>query len=248
MHVVLTTTEQGWLRWAQQYVKRQPQARKFISVAPGLNPTAAKDELIKAIKLAGTDGMLAISVGHGASVDGASAEGIVELSPGGTLVLVGRNVRPAHSPTGAAVIDVFYDTRADPTQPSDFEFDTKNNPQAQRLKNWHFYQDICKAMKDTKPYRVVFLTCRVGNATEFLRKIANDWGVVINAYTKRVACTEDVYTFGGKSVTTSYVHLQGEVYPSQAANGGDSNVIAAEELPYRPANNISIGPPLPPPR
>jgi hypothetical protein len=164
------------------------------------------------------------------------------------LVLAGRNIRPQNPHRGATIINVFYDVPAFPGQPSDLEHDTKNNPGSQRLKDWALYQDIGRAMRRTKPFRIVLLTCRVGNATEFLRKIANDWDVVIGAYTRRVACTEDTYSQPGKrSITTSYVHLEGEVFPKSSPGGADDNAIASEELPYRPSQSVWIGPPLPKP-
>ena len=50
---------------------------------------------------------------------------------------------------------------------------------------------------------MIFFTCKVGNATDFLRKMANDWDVVLGAYQKRVACSDHIYSFPGKpSVTT----------------------------------------------
>lgn len=248
MDVILTTTEQGWFRWAGQYTKRQPAARRSVSMAPGTSATAAKDTIIKAVNAAGTGGRLIFSVGHGASLDGAPDGGLCELAPGGMLVLTGRGISPAHPRANAVIVDVFYDRPANPGQPSDMEHDRKNNPNSQRLKNWQLYQEIAGAMRSVKPYRVVLYTCRVGGATEFLRKIANDWGVVMGAYTKRVACTEDTYSEPGKRpVTTSYIHLEGEVYPQQTPDGAAANVIAAEEVLYRPNQSVWIGPPLPPP-
>src|SRR5689334_8102595 len=168
MDVILTTTEQGWFRWAGQYVKRQPTARRSISISPGTVAVAAKDTIIKAIKTAGPDGRLVFSVGHGASIDNAPADGLCELAPGGMLTLVGRNNSPAHPHANAVIINVFYDMSANPGQPSDMEYDKKNNPNSQRLKNWQLYQDIARTMRSIKPFRVVLFTCRVGGATEFL--------------------------------------------------------------------------------
>ena len=248
MDVIFTTTEQGWFRWAGQYVKRQSTGRRAVSIPPATAAKAARDALIKALNTAGAGGRLVISVGHGSFIAGQPADGMCELSPGGTLVLVGRDFRPHNPSPGAAIVNIFYDVPAFPGQPSDLDYDTKNNPGSQRLKDWALYQDIGKAMRSTKPIRVVLLTCRVGSATEFLRKIANDWDVVIGAYTKRVACTPDTYTQPGKKpVTTSYVHLEGEVYPKSSAGGADESAIASEELPYRPSQSVWIGPPLPKP-
>ena len=248
MDVILTTTEQGWFRWANQYVKRQSTGRKSVPMIPGIGARAAKDTIINAVNAAGAGGRLVVSVGHGSFIAGQPADGLCELAPGGMLCLVGRNIRPKHPSPAATVINIFYDVPAFPGQPSDLENDTKNNPSSQRLRDWALYQDIGRTVRNVKPFRVVLLTCRVGGATEFLRKIANDWGVVVGAYTKRVACTEDVFTVPGKAaVTTSYVHLEGEIFPKSTPAGADDNIIASEELPFRPMESVWIGPPLPKP-
>lgn len=247
MDVIFTTTEREWFRWSKQYVKRQSTLRRSVEIAPNTGGRVAKDKIINAINMAGPGGRLIISVGHGKSLDNQPADGLCELAPGGMLVLVSHEVRPAKPRPGATIIDVFYDTRFG-GQPSDLENDTKNHPDSQNLKDWILYQEIGSAMRRIRPFRVVFLTCRIGNATEFLRKIANDWGVVINAYTKKVACTEDEFSQPGKrTIITSYVYLEGENFPISAPGGAEANVIASEELPYRPGNSVSIGPPLPKP-
>ncbi len=239
MDVVLTTNESMWKRWADQYVKRQPTGRKAVLISGGTTPAAAKDLIIKTLSEAGVGGQLAFSVGHGVALDDAPADGLCELTPGGMITLIGRNNSPAHPKQGAAVINIFYDKSANPGQPSDFEHDTKNDPTSQRLKNWALYQDIAKAMRGSGVTRIVLLTCRIGNATEFLQKVAADWGVKIMAYKKRVACTEDTYTEPGKpTVTTSYVHLEGEIFPKQEPTGAAQNVKASEELPDR--ENVTV--------
>jgi hypothetical protein len=239
MDVVLTTNEAMWKRWADQYVKRQPTGRKAVVIADGTTPVAAKDLIISALTSAGVGGQLVFSVGHGVALDDAPADGLCELTPGGMITLVGRNNSPSHPKQGAAIINVFYDKSANPDQASDFEFDTKENPASQRLKNWALYQEIAKAMRTSNVARIVLLTCRLGNATDFLQKIASDWGVKIMAYKKRVACIEGIYTESGKApVTTSYVYLEGEVFPKSEPTGAAQNVKASEEIPDR--ENVTV--------
>ena len=79
------------------------------------------------------------------------------------------------------------------------DHDLKNNPSSPRLARWRIYEEISRAFKAASVRAVVLLTCRVGSATEFLRKVANDWGVIVRAYRQRVALTEDVK---GRSKTT----------------------------------------------
>lgn len=239
MDVVLTTSEADWKLWADQYAKRQPTGRKSIVVTVGTSAAAAKGAIIDAISKAGAGGQLILSVGHGVSLDDAPADGLCELAPGGLITLVGRNNRPAHPKSGAVVINVFYDQSANAGQPSDLEFDTKNNPDSQRLKDWAFYQEIAKAMRGGGLAGVVLLTCRLGNATDFLKKVAADWGVKLIAYTKRVANSVDTYKESGKpDKVTAYVHLEGEVFPKPEPTGAAQNVKASEEIPDR--NSISV--------
>ena len=131
--------------------------------------------------------------------------------------------------------------KSSPVAISDLEFDLQNNPTSQRLAHWRVYQEIANAFKTTKPLEFILLTCKVGNATEFLRKVANDWGVVITAYRQRVVLTEDVVTVGKRFTHHYYLHLEND--PPLNKPAADM-VIYEEELPYRPADTFRVGPPL----
>jgi len=61
----------------------------------------------------------------------------------------------------------------------------------QRLEIRAAYDRIGELLREFGVSNVTFLTCRVGNAEDFLNQIASDWGVTITAYQDRVAAMED---------------------------------------------------------
>lgn len=141
-------------------------------------------------------------------------------------------------------VDVFYNVRKNPPQPSDLENDIKNNPNSTFLKNWRVYEDLSAKLKAIGLLRIVLMTCRVGNSTEFLRKVANDWGTVIQAYRKRVEIQQFVGTgslAGAKPIRI--VFLEGSnTTPSSPASAIQ---IQEEEIPFDPSQTFLVGPPLP---
>ena len=141
-------------------------------------------------------------------------------------------------------VDVFYDVNLlGPPSISDMENDLKNNPQSPRLARWRVYQNISAAFKNAHLREVALLTCRVGNATEFLRKVANDWGLVVRAYRQRVALTEDVTTVGKKVTRRFFMHLENN--PPAGKSAADL-IIMEEEIPFSPPDTFLVGPPLVP--
>jgi hypothetical protein len=66
------------------------------------------------------------------------------------------------------------------------------------------YDAIGGALRRHRVANVVFLSCNVGNATRFVDRIGQDWGVQITAYTRRVGVIEDnggqarVYLYGDR--------------------------------------------------
>lgn len=235
MDVVLSVAAGGWNLWGERFVKRQPLSRVQHLVAASVSAGAAKSAIIRAITAAGAGGRVIMNVGHGAGGGPLlPTEGSFEMAPGGVMRIGGRNVANCY-------VDVFYDVKSSPVAVSDLEFDLKNNPSSQRLAHWRDYQDIADAFRATRPREMILLTCRVGNATEFLRKVANDWSVVVTAYRQRVALTEDLVTIGRKSAHHYYLHLENDPPLAKAA---DELVIHEEELPNRPGDTFRVGPPL----
>ena len=89
----------------------------------------------------------------------------------------------------------FYDFREpSPTQASGSnssrkEDDTTLNGSAlakRRLSNFASYEDIGKTFRSVGLSGVVILSCRVGGASGFMRRVRQQWGVPIIGYTRRV--------------------------------------------------------------
>ena len=236
MDVVLSVTADGWDEWGKKFVKRQPQAR--VQQTIGRHPTVeqAKAAILKAIATAGTDGRVIINVGHGAGGgQSPTTEGSFELAPGGAMKIVGRNVKNGF-------VDVFYDVNlSGPPSISNLENDQKYNSKSQRLAHWKIYQEISNAFKDAKLREVALLTCRVGGSTEFLRKVANDWGVVIRAYRQRVVLEEDVTRVGQHVTRRFFMHLENNRVTGKPAS---DLILMEEQIPFAPADTFLVGPPL----
>ena len=118
----------------------------------------------------------------------------------------------------------------------------KNNPTSRLLANFRVYQDLSSGLKAIGLLRVVLLTCKVGNSTEFLRKVANDWGTVIQAYRKRVAIQDFIGTGSFAGSTIRLVGLEGSV--ATMNSNADLIVRQEEEIPFDPAQTFLVGPPL----
>ena len=181
MHVVISVRDGQANVWGDEYVKAQPQARAQVIMPSQPNVTQIVDTIDKALLLAGTQGVVIFNIGHGSAaaaqctggacplpqrgtggVNPELAEGTVEIGPGGAMRLGGHQVKDVF-------VDVFYDFNVTgPPGFSDQDNDRKfnqNSPEAKkRQANWAVYQSICALFKRTKPYKVVLLTCNVGQA------------------------------------------------------------------------------------
>ena len=237
MDVVLSVTVDGWNLWGNRFVKRQPLSRIQHTIGPNPSVDRAKSAILTAISAAGAGGRVIINVGHGAGGGALQPnQGSFELAPGGVMKIVGFNV-------ANGFVDVFYDVNVQgPPAISDKENDLKNNPRSPRLARWAIYEEISRAFKAAHLREVTLLTCRVGSSTEFLRKVANDWGVVIRAYRQRVALTEDIITVGKQVTHHFYMHLENN--PPAGKSAADL-VVLEEEIPFSPADTFLVGPPLP---
>ena len=91
------------------------------------------------------------------------------------------------------------------------------------------YAAIGTAIRANNIYRVTFLTCRVGNAIDFIKKISLDWGCLVKAYKRFV-----VYQVVGNNVRA---FLEGD------APGSGTNVPQGEsQLPQQ--DFVTVGPPI----
>jgi len=226
--ILLSVNDGSWNKWGEQFVKAQPRSRKQLLISPNPSVAQAKQSLIDAIRQTGAGGKLIISVGHGGAGQGSTFEGMVDLAPGKVMRLGGAN---ASVPPN--FVSVFYDVNlAGPPAISDLDNDTKYNATSSRLANWRIYQEISTAFRQVAPYEVVLLSCKVGNAVDFVKKIANDWQVVVSAYTVQVGIDSNPPRFK--------VFLVGNAPPYATA---DENKLHEEQLPT--GSMIRVGPPLP---
>jgi hypothetical protein len=131
-------------------------------------------------------------------------------------------------------VSVFYDVApGPPPSMSDLNHDLKNNPGSIRLLRWRIYQEIVSACRQVAPYEIILLTCNVGKSTEFIRKVANDWRVIIRAYRVQVAAIP--------SHPRVMLYLANDPPPYLTAA---QTILHEEELPFAPNSTIRVGPPL----
>lgn len=206
--------------------------RAGVMMTSNTTADAAIAVIKSAVKLAGENGTLVFNVGHGVAGD-SDADGTVDLAPNTALRLGGLN----NSQDPKVFVPVFYDFDLDGKGPriSDKSNDEKYNQSSPKLKRWVKYQELCKVIKDGKLRKVIFLTCKVGKSTDFIKKIAIDFNVIVEAYKRRVQLTPQV----SKRVR---IHLEGDM----AGNG--TNVPASEEHLFstvvpRSSDIVLVGPP-----
>jgi hypothetical protein len=228
-------------QWSDQFVNHDSWSTANRKRVP-LNGNQTVKQLVDTIVGAAKDargGDLIFAVGHGGTASSTGsygnsadpttlAQGFVDLAPKHKLRL-GRGAK-------GDWLDPFYNyVFPHPGLKSMSDMDQDQNlgfsGGAQRLINWHLYQQIGTAIKTNGVNKVTFLTCNIGNASNFVKKIALDWNVVIRAYKRYV------WFVGSKPVR---VCLDGD------QNGGPTNTPDAEyQLPA--VDYVLIGPPLPRP-
>jgi hypothetical protein len=205
-------------------------------VLVGGSPTLAQALIaVKgAITAAGGQGVVIFNVGHGSTgAIGNPLEGTVDLAPNKVMRLGGAN-------STDVFVNVFYDVNlAGPGGFSQRDNDLKFNqnvPAARiRAANFATYQDIGATCKANSTRRVIFLTCKVGRSVDFLKKIATDWGTVVEAYTERVA-----------------LQVQGNgrvrMFLFKDPPGTGTNIpLGEEQIPFPTAtNSVRVGAPIVP--
>lgn len=159
--------------------------RHNILMTGGANADSVIATVQKAVGLAGPNGTLVFNVGHGvATASATGTDGWVDLAPGGTFKLGGLN-------TPNTFVNVFYDMviprpGVNLKPKSDLQNDKDFNPTSDKLKRWAKYEKLCKTIKNGRLKKVIFLTCNIGNAVDFLRKISMDFGTICEAYRQKV--------------------------------------------------------------
>jgi len=169
-------------QWARQFVAaHKPNVIPFRSPRKG-TPEQNIKVIKEAIKAANGGGLI-FSVGHGIIEQGFKDQGGFDCADDRALRLGGRGsfVNPV------TFVDVFYDDK--PPAGSTIRFSPKEldervgGPGAKRrLKNWALYLDLCKAFAEGNLGAVLLLTCNVGGAPLFLKKVASQWKTAIVGY------------------------------------------------------------------
>jgi hypothetical protein len=220
-------------KWAAQFVAFDSNNRKSVGISGSLGAEQVRNTIIQAAAHPTGDREIIFAVGHG-GVAQFPDEGTVDLAPS-------KKFRLARGNKPGVYVDPFYDfvfPHQGVVPMSDKRFDenqVSSSPPAlgahSRLQHWAVYASIGTAMKANKIYRVTFLTCRVGNAVDFIKKISLDWGTLVKAYKRFV-----VYQLDGSSGKVR-AFLEGDD-PGKGTNVqlGENNVPQQDF--------VTVGPPL----
>lgn len=147
------------------------------------------EENVKAAKqaiAAANGGLMILSVGHGVCLN--QDEGALDLAPDTVMRVTGRN--SDNDPK--KFVTIFYDFKPPSdhgiNKLSDKEHDEKNPTPGgiERLRRWGIYQDLCNAFSSGNVAGVLLLTCRIGGATGFLKRLAIQWNKPVFAYKDQV--------------------------------------------------------------
>jgi hypothetical protein len=208
--VIATEMADPWHAWAKNIAKMLKSAgASMVEIPNGAGISMVANKLKQAATQAGPGGVVVLSAGHGGVVaeNGRvlnDEEGFFDLGPSGVFPLGGRNAvlpgdplpkpgpgQPKPKPVKASA---FYDFRV-PNKilkggfaPSRKDEDEKSSdPMAKtRLNNFAHYMDICDTFKKTGLAFVVLMTCKVGAASGFLKRVRQQWGTPIIGYNRRV--------------------------------------------------------------
>ena len=189
------------LAWAKQWQAKPPLAHGDRRFTVPLTLHAPHEEytrvLTEACDAAGHTGTVLFLVGHGA----AGATGIFstpEEKRVGTLDLAPCQVRIGGRTCDLRIQQgiVFYNQRPHSgivKDLSQFEQDIAQltgSPLArERFRTWVKYISVGTIAQMYHIRRIVLLTCSVARATTFMRKVAQDWQVEVQAYTRRTLAT-----------------------------------------------------------
>jgi hypothetical protein len=214
--VIVSEAKVQFSTWARQVVDFFTKNRTRIadvSIEGAVPPDAIAKVYDTAAGLAGTGGIVIINAGHGVPSETRNEDdGRFDLAPHQRFMIGGRNdvLVGANRPGIKMHTSVFYDEDPPgPTQSKKRDDETVNAGTAgakQRLANWAAYDSICKSFKSHKLHGVVILTCRVGQSSGMMRKVAQQWGCPVVAYQRRVV-GELTRDFVGKKLVKSRSRL-----------------------------------------
>lgn len=234
--VILSERRGIFKQWAHQFVRAQTDDdRRAIVVAGNIREDASHGAVMRfintyysrAAELA-ENGSLVISLAHGGANETDSTVGMVDLLPNQTLRLQREQARYPGSEIEEGHITVLsrapnarvcrqqlrrYDLNENTRRPSPPSASTYMDclgargagPQ-QRFQE--AYARIGELLTEHHVNEVIFLTCRVGNATVFLDRIGAFWQTRVAAYRLRVAGNRDDNS--DNSDNPYYIYLVGE--------------------------------------
>jgi hypothetical protein len=217
--VILSERVGIFSRWANQFVRAQQDDRAIV-YAGNIRNNPSHNQVLRfidnyyaeAARLAGAGGCLIISLGHGGANETDSTIGMVDLLPNRALRVEREQVTYVGSDTEEGDISVLsrapnaracrrfsrydFDENTRRPQPPEDELtgymdctgarSARSRQGAQRS-----YLRIGTLLRNEGVAEVIFLTCRVGHARNFIERIAQNWGVRVVAYEERVAANRD---------------------------------------------------------
>jgi hypothetical protein len=237
--VLISEAKQAFAMWADQVVDFFTKSKTRIanvSVEGAKSPPEIAKVYDTAAGLAGSGGIVIINAGHGfPSATGVQDDGRFDLAPHQRFMVGGRNnvlvgmPGPPDKTVGNVKMHtpVFYDE--DPGKPSlskkrnDETVNKGSDGAKARLANFAAYDSICRSFKTKKLHGVVLLTCRVGQSSGLMRKVAQQWGCPVIGYQRKVV-GEITRDFIGKKL----VKARSRLFAEGDAPGTGTNVPMGE--------------------
>lgn len=220
--IVLSESNGDYRHWADQFVAADPSNRDTVLVNPRRihrNPSVVQRMRYvnryygEAASRAGRNGVIIVSLGHGAVNDTDTAIGWVDLLPNQAFRVHTRHLRYSGSDMEQGDLSVL---SREPNRRTcrgilesyDLDSNTRRpEPRVEHLINYMScsgaraarprqqfqaaYARIGELLRTNNVREVVLLTCMVGNARRFVNLMANSWRVNILAYKRRVAANRD---------------------------------------------------------
>jgi len=227
--VVVTEANKPWVDWAgPKQFQLWPFAAPSVTIHTGASLDMAASKLEDAARLVGAGGVIVMSVGHGggaSSGSGRTDEGFFDMAPNGFRIAGNNAVLTGQGGAGTrAQVTVYYDRvpqfgggAIGKSRKQEDEDRAKNKdpsisgPAQTRLAHWDRYIKVGKTFQANGLGCIVLLTCKVGLATDFLKRARTQLGVPIGAYRRRVVGNVVDYFENGRLVASrSRIFLEGD--------------------------------------
>lgn len=238
--VIVSEAKPQFAMWAQQVVeffKKNNKPIQNVSIEGATTAKSIAAVYARAAGMAGAGGIVIINAGHGfPSETGNNDDGRFDMAPHQRFMVGGRNnllVGEVASSDNQGVVltrmhtSAFYDEDPPGPTPSkkrnDETFNAKGPGAKERLANWAAYDAICKSFKSRHLHGVVLMTCRVGQSSGMMKKIAEQWGCPVIGYQRRIV-GEITNNFIGKKL----INRRSRCFCQGDAEGVGSNVPLSE--------------------